>query len=109
MNGKTARIRALNDTFRRTFAGGKAFMTASVQALPTDLVARALDRVRSFNEFTEDNDPHGEHDFESFDIDAQKFFFKIDYFDQRLEFGSEDPSDPVRTARVLTLMLAEDY
>jgi hypothetical protein len=109
MNENTARIRALNDTFRRTFAGGKVLMTASIQALPTDLIARALDRVRSFAEFTEDNDPHGEHDFGSFDIDGQKFFFKIDYFDQRLEFGSEDPSDPARTARVLTLMLAEDY
>jgi hypothetical protein len=84
-------------------------MTASVQALPADLVASALDRVRSFNEFTEDNDPHDEHDFGSFDIDGQKFFFKIDYFDRRLEFGSEDPSDPARTARVLTLMLAADY
>ena len=109
MNENTARIRALNDTFRRTFAGGKVLMTASVQALPADLVASALDRVRSFNEFTEDNDPHDEHDFGSFDIDGQKFFFKIDYFDRRLEFGSEDPSDPARTARVLTLMLAADY
>jgi hypothetical protein len=109
MDENPARIRALNDTFRRTFAGGKVLMTASIQALPADLVARALDRVRSFNEFTEDNDPHGEHDFGSFDIDGQKFFFKIDYFDQRLEFGSEDPSDPARTARVLTLMLAADY
>jgi hypothetical protein len=109
MDGKTAGIRTLNDTFRRTFAGGKVLMTASVQALPADLVASALDRVRSFNEFTEDNDPHDEHDFGSFDIDGQKFFFKIDYFDRRLEFGSEDPSDPARTARVLTLMLAADY
>ena len=109
MDGKTARIRALNDTFRRTFAGGKVLMTATIEALPADLVARALDRVRSFNEFTEDNDPHGEHDFGSFDIDGQKFSFKVDYYDQRLEFGSEDPSDPTRTARVLTLMLAADY
>ena len=109
MDENTARIRALNDAFRSTFAGGKVFMTASLQAFPTDVVARALDRVRSFNEFTEDNDPHGEHDFGSFEIEGQKFFFKIDYFDQRLEFGSEDPSDPARTARVLTLMLASDY
>jgi hypothetical protein len=109
MDEKTIRTRALNDTFRSTFGGGKIFMTASIQALPPDLVARALDRVRSFNEFTEDNDPHGEHDFGSFEIDAQKFFFKIDYYDCNLEYGSEDPSDSTKTARVLTLMLADDY
>ena len=109
MEEKIIRIRVLNDTFRSTFAGGKVFMTVSIQALPPDLVARALDRVRSFNEFTEDNDPHGEHDFGSFKIEGQKFFFKIDYHDKNTEFGSVDPSDPAATIRVLTLMLAEDY
>lgn len=109
MDEKTIRTRTLNDTFRSTFAGGKIFMTASIQALPADLVARALDRVRQFNEFTEDNDPHGEHDFGSFELEGQRFFFKVDYYDKSMEFGSEDPSDPAKTARILTLMLAADY
>jgi hypothetical protein len=32
-------------------------------------------------------------------------FWKI----ERMEFGSEDPTDPAKTTRVLTMMLAEDY
>ena len=35
---KTARIRELNDAFRRTFAGGKVTMTAGVYVLPDNSV-----------------------------------------------------------------------
>jgi Protein of unknown function (DUF3768) len=62
-----------------------------------------------FGDFTPDNDPYGEHDFGCFELGACKFMWKIDYYDQRCEFGSEDPSDPRRTTRVLTLMLASEY
>src|SRR5208282_4350938 len=103
------RIAQLNDAFRTTFTGGKVMVTASVQALPTDVVAQALGMVRRFNEFNEDNDPHEEHDFGSFELAGQKFFFKIDYYDKDMEHGSEDSADPAKTIRVLTLMLAEDY
>ena len=109
MNPKTERIRTLNDAFRRTFAGGKVVMTASVASLPEMVRANALIEVSRFDNFTPDNDPHGEHDFGSFDLCGRKFFFKVDYYDPNMEFGSEDPSDPDRTTRVLTLMLAEDY
>jgi hypothetical protein len=106
---KTERIRELNDAFRRTFTGGRVVMTATVQSLPADTVALALTRTQTFNDFTSDCDPYGEHDFGSFESAGEKFFFKIDYYGERMEFGSEDPSDPKKTSRVLTLMLASDY
>jgi hypothetical protein len=66
-------------------------------------------QVAEFKSFTEDNDPHGEHDFGSFDIVGRKFFWKIDYYDRQCQYGSEDPADPEKTTRVLTVTLAEDY
>jgi hypothetical protein len=65
--------------------------------------------VATFSAFNEDNDPYGEHDFGSFELCSRKFFWKIDYYDKELRCGSEDPADPEKTTRVLTLMLAEEY
>jgi hypothetical protein len=84
-------------------------ITRGVQALGESGIAAALARMRAFCAFTADNDPHGEHDFGSFEIDGETLFFKIDYYDAALEGGSEDPSDPTKTTRVLTLMLASEY
>jgi hypothetical protein len=66
-------------------------------------------QVRACDAFTADNDPHGEHDFGSFELEGRKLLWKFNYDDLALEHGSEDPSDPLKTCRVLTIMLAEDY
>ena len=50
--------------------------------------------VQSFSNFTKDNDPHGEHDFGSFEIEGETYFFKIDYYALDMQAGSEDPADP---------------
>ena len=75
---KTARIRELNDAFRRTFAGGKVTMTAGVYALPDMVKAAALQKAATFDAFTEDNDPHGEHDFGSFELCRDTTFQEMD-------------------------------
>jgi hypothetical protein len=106
---KTAKIRALNDSFRKTGNGGKILITQGIQALPVDELFSVLQKVRAFDTFTEDNDPHREHDFGAFDDDGHKVFWKIDYYDLSMEWGSEDPSDPEKTVRVLTIMLASEY
>ena len=106
---KASRIAALNDVFRRSFSSGKVFMTVGVSELPDMVKADALHRVATYSEFDKDNDPHGEHDFGSFELVGRKFFWKIDYYDERMEQGSEDASDPEKTLRVLILMLAHEY
>lgn len=100
-------IRALND--RTTMSGGRVLMTAGVDALPADIKTIVLRRVATFSDFTPENDPHGGHDFENFSPAGRKFFWRIDYYDVKMEFGSEDPVDASKTTRVLTIMLAEEY
>jgi len=104
-----AKIRALNDAFRTTMTGGRVMMTAGVQALGEKTVASVLTAVQEFTAFSADNDPHREHDFGSSTLGGRKFFFKLDYYDLAMEFGSEDPADPSKTTRVLTIMFAEEY
>jgi Protein of unknown function (DUF3768) len=103
------RIRALNDDFRRTFVGGMVVITAGVEALPAEQRKSLLAKVRAFDAFTEDNDPHGEHDFGAVDEGGVRYFWKLDCYDRNTEFGSPDPADPAVTTRVLTIMRADEY
>lgn len=106
---RTARIRALNDTLRQTFIGGRVLVTRGVRALPLAVNATILEGVRTFAAFTKDNDPHGEHDFGSLTVADHQIFWKIDCYDTSCTAGSDDPSDPAQTTRVLTIMLASEY
>ncbi len=110
-------IAELNDLFRKNptpIIGkppvqGKLLITQGISALSQEDQASILAKVRDFRDFTADNDPYGEHDFGSFEHQDQKIFWKIDYYAPDMNSGSEDPADPGKTNRVLTVMLAEEY
>jgi hypothetical protein len=68
-----------------------------------------LNKVFTFDDFTPDNDPYGEHDFGMVEHAGEKYFWKFDYYDKDMEFGSPDPSDPAQTTRVLTVFLSSEY
>jgi hypothetical protein len=106
---RTERIRELNDAFRTTLQGGQCLFTAGVSDYGIPFSTAALSIVKAFNNFTLDNDPYGEHDFGTFDLDEERLIWKIDYYDLSLRFGSQDPADPSQTKRVLTIMLADEY
>ena len=106
---KSDSIRALNDRCRQTFTGCLVTVTSAFNALPTEVKSRALQKVRAFAEFDDDNDPHHEHDMAFFDDGGDRFFFKIDYFDLNLECHSPNAADPAVTTRSLTIGLASDY
>ena len=105
----TDRIRALNDDLRKNLPGGGAVITTGIAALGAEAVERLVQTIAIFDDFCTANDPHGEHDFGTFEFDGTPVMFKIDYFDKDLNFHSPDPADPAVTERVITLMLAEEY
>jgi len=109
MSSDTDRIRALNDQLRQHLPRGKAVMTPGIAALGSEAVQRLIQTIAVFDDFCNANDPHGEHDFGSFEYEGVEVYFKIDYFDKDLNFHSPDPADPAVTERVITLMLATEY
>ena len=78
---KRAKIRALNDAFRKTFWGGRVLMTAGVAALENTVRNAVVEKIKAFDAFDDDNDPWGEHDFVSVEHDGQTYFAKIDLYE----------------------------
>lgn len=83
-------IRDMNDAFRRTLAGRLVMTTQGVRDLADDRQRQLLQAVRCFDEFSEDNDPYGEHDFGAVTVSGERFFWKIDYYDCDLAGHSPD-------------------
>ena len=108
-DARTLTIRALNDRFRRTFNGGRVVATAGIMALDEPARLRLFKSVQAFDAFDEGNDPWGEHDFGSLDVEGETIFFKIDYLALGGSLHSEDPANAAKTDRVMTIMLASDY
>ena len=120
MTDTTQTIRSLNDRFRQAVPSacdvpGQVMLTQGIQSLcdteaePALRLSDLFVLLRDFDTFDKDNDPHGEHDFGAFEFQGEKCFWKIDYYAPDLQWGSEDPSDPQLTIRVLTVMLASEY
>jgi uncharacterized protein DUF3768 len=115
-NERTSRIRELNDALRTSrdhpavrVAKRELVITRGVADRGDDFLKRALEAVRIFDDFSADNDPHGEHDFGTYQLDGRSLFWKIDCYDTEFEFGSPDPADPDVTRRLLTILLADEY
>jgi hypothetical protein len=109
-DNNTKRIAELNDLCRKTIGiTGRLIQTEGFNALPLHVQSAIREKVETFNKFTSDNDPHGEHDFGAVEHEGNRIFWKIDYYALDMMHGSENPADPKQTSRVLTLMLAEEY
>ncbi|MEL7252814.1 MAG: DUF3768 domain-containing protein [Pseudomonadota bacterium] len=107
---RTKRIRRLNDAMRRGEASyGTVVITKGVQGLGEDALPLITNRTEEFSNFSEENDPHGEHDFGKITYATSDIFWKIDCFDLALKYHSPDAANPDVTHRVLTIMLASEY
>jgi ABC-type branched-subunit amino acid transport system substrate-binding protein len=106
---KVRRVAELNDQLRTRLEGGKVMMTSGFAALEAGIKAQLMQAVMTFADFNTDNDPHGERDFCSVEVEGVKAFWKVDYYDTDIRYGSDDPSDASKTTRIATYMLAEEY
>ncbi len=106
----TMSLAALNDQFRKNpLAHGRLMLTIGVRSKGEAFVSRVLRGIASYENFPHGDDPYGEHDFGAFVIDSERVFWKIDYYDPTMTFGSADPKNETKTLRVMTVMLAEEY
>ena len=106
-------IRKQNDEFRKASMNGankngKFSTTRGVASLPPHIYMAVLVAVRDYDDFEDEgNNIYGENDFGSFGMAGQKFFWKIDYYENSdMEWGAEDPTN---CYRLLTIMLADEY
>jgi len=65
-----------------------------------------VSKVRTFTDFNEDNDPHGEHDFGIVEASGRRVFWKIDLYE---EPGVKGRDGEAAVLHVLTISLAEEY
>jgi len=108
-DGDTDRIRELNDQARQSFTGCRVVITQGIAELGDEATHAILAQVRAFDRFTPSNDPYHEHDFGSLWSGDVQVFWRWDYYDLDYSMHSPDPADEAVTARVLTVMLAEEY
>ena len=122
---RAAQIARLNDRARQAMGiACAAVTTVGFRSLPATDQSRVRELIETYNAFTPGNDPHGERDFGAIyqardgrwtalpparGDPIETVFWKIDYYDRAMQFGSPDPADPTVTRRVLTIMLASEY
>lgn len=98
-----------NDNFRKHLSQGTLVLTQGIRSNTKEDLEAIITKVRTFDNFDENNDPHNEHDFGAFDYKGKRIFWKIDYYDQEFLYLSPDVSNPRVTNKVLTIMYAEEY
>lgn len=112
---RAAKIAALNDQMRReprSKALGQVVITAGVAAEGDEFRLKVREALAALGprDFTPANDPYGERDFCAFQVHGKRLFFKVDYYAKGdLTRASEDPADPDKTERIMTIMFAEEY
>lgn len=104
-----ASIRRLNDDLRQHRRGGTIVITSGIAGLGPSQFNQIVDAVARFESFNPDNDPYGEHDCAVMTVGGIRIIWKIDYYDKSRQFLSPDAADPDVTARVMTIMRADEY
>ena len=81
----------------------RLMMTKGVACLAEDKLLQLFKSFREFEKFEPGNDPYGERDFIALEVGGEKYFLKMDYFDDSFMYFREDGN------RVITIMQANEY
>jgi hypothetical protein len=110
---QTALIASQNDRFRTNPAGsgfpGRFVLTAGVAEYGDGFAIECIAAMQAYDSFSEDNDPYHTHEMGLMTIRGERVYWKIDLYDVDYRMGSDDPSNPEVTRRVLTVLLAREY
>ena len=77
----TQSIALLNDQARTTLTNCKLIITQGIDLLGEEAVGCILNLVKSFDDFSERNDPFGEHDFGVIRINYEDSFNQSIFWD----------------------------
>lgn len=100
---KMEEVARRNDIARQL--GLNVVLTTRAAKLPD--LEELLRSVRTYNDFTEKNDPYKAHDMGFFEWRGERVIWKIDYFNERLEHFKDPLSFDCK--RLITIMLAKEY
>ena len=76
-DNRSAIIACLNDRCRTAMGvAGRLLQTDSISALPAAEQSAFRQKVETFNDFSADNDPHGERDFGAFEHNGERIFLE---------------------------------
>ncbi len=103
------KIAVYNDLCRKSLGlHGLIVNSPGIYALPCVEQLRVYSKVAHYEHFTPFTDPKDERSSGGFNHQGIAVVWKIDYLSPDMNWKSDDPSDPVKTMRVLTIMLAEE-
>lgn len=111
------KVALLNDSLRTNPFDpkhGRCVLSRQIAELDHADIVRCIQAMVTFNDFSEGNDPYGEHDFGGFTAtlingESLPLYFKIDYYDKDLAYLPENNRNNNDTVRVLTLMTQSEY
>jgi hypothetical protein len=100
------KIRKLNDLARLKINNCLIITSDGVDDLDSyDIIMQSI----ATYDFTEHKDPDDLHDFGVVWVEDQAVFWDIQCFEKDLRTPAVDPSNTATTARVLSIMLDEEY
>ena len=105
---REAVIRALNDTFRKTFDGSQIHCSPGILDLPFETQERIVQRIRRYRNFSSRTDPEKLHNRGRMEVGQMVIHWEIHCFNLDLSDHSPDPANPIVSRRYLLVMLAEE-